>query len=140
MLLYHSQTLNYFFISIMFYLQVIDFVILFQGYQRVNISYLFIHAIDNITWQARVGYIQQFKTIVQNKNKKNRGMLHHTVYSLYLFLTFILITQVNNLHQVSSRLTKNISTYFHLRFLKKKKNRYYCAFVAFCSKFTVLMK
>ena len=50
MLLYHSQTLNYFFISIMFYLQVIDFVILFQGYQRVNISYLFIHAIDNITW------------------------------------------------------------------------------------------
>ena len=48
-------------------------------------------------------------------------MLHHTVYSLYLFLTFILITQVNNLHQVSSRLTKNISTYFHLRFLKKKK-------------------
>ena len=46
-------------------------------------------------------------------------MLHHTVYSLYLFLTFILITQVNNLHQVSSRLTKNISTYFHLRFLKK---------------------
>ena len=58
MLLYHSQTLNYFFTSIMFYLQVTDFVILFEGYQRVHISYLFIHAIDNITWLARVGYIQ----------------------------------------------------------------------------------
>ena len=51
---------------------------------------------------------------------KDRGMLqfllHHTVYSL--FLTFILIKQVNNLYQVSSRLIKIIPASFRLRFLK----------------------
>ena len=62
--------------------------------------------------------------MVQNhcSKQKNRGMLqfllHHTVYSLYLFLTFILITQVNNLYQVSSHLIKNIPTSFRLHFLK----------------------
>ena len=45
-------------------------------------------------------------------------LLHHTVYSLYLFLAFILITQVKNLYQVYSRLIKNIPASFHLRFLK----------------------
>ena len=45
-------------------------------------------------------------------------LLHHTVNSLYLFLTFILITQVNNHYQVSSRLIKNIPPSFRLRFLK----------------------
>ena len=45
-------------------------------------------------------------------------LLHHTVYSLYLFLAFILITQVKNLYQVYSRLIKNIPAYFRLRFLK----------------------
>ena len=45
-------------------------------------------------------------------------LLHHTVYSLYLFLIFILLKQVNNLYQVSSRLIKNIPAYFRLRFLK----------------------
>ena len=53
---------------------------------------------------------------------KNRGMLqfllHHTVYSLYLDLTFTLIKQVNNLHQVSSCLIKIIPASFCLRFLK----------------------
>ena len=45
-------------------------------------------------------------------------LLHCTVYSLYLFLTFILIKQVNNLYQVSSRLIKIIPASFRLRFLK----------------------
>ena len=45
-------------------------------------------------------------------------LLHHTVYSLYLFLTFILIKQVNNLYQVSSRLIKIIPASFCLGFLK----------------------
>ena len=44
-------------------------------------------------------------------------LLHHTVHSLYLFLTFILIKQINNLYQVSSRLIKIIPASFHLRFL-----------------------
>ena len=45
-------------------------------------------------------------------------LLHHTIYSLYFFLTFILITQVNNLYQVSSCLTKIIPISFCLCFLK----------------------
>ena len=45
-------------------------------------------------------------------------LLHHTVYSLYLFLAFILVTQVKNLYQVYSRLIKNIPASFCLRFLK----------------------
>ena len=45
-------------------------------------------------------------------------LLYCTVYSLYLFLTFILIKQVNNLYQVFSRLIKIIPSSFHLRFLK----------------------
>ena len=45
-------------------------------------------------------------------------LLHHSVYPLYLFLTFILIKQVNNLYQVSSRLIKIIQASFRLRFLK----------------------
>ena len=53
---------------------------------------------------------------------KNRGMLqfllHHNVYCLYLFLTFIVITQVNNLYQVSRRLIKIIPASFRQRFLK----------------------
>ena len=45
-------------------------------------------------------------------------LLGHTVYSLYLFLVFILITQVKNLYQVYSHLIKNIPASFRLRFLK----------------------
>ena len=45
-------------------------------------------------------------------------LLHHNVYSLYLFLTFILLTQVNNLYQFSGHLIKNIPASFRLRFLK----------------------
>ena len=77
--------------------------------------------IDILTWQARVGILNSSKPFFKTKIK-NRGMLqflfHHTVYSLYLFLTFILITQVNNLSQVSSRLIKIIPASFCLRFLK----------------------
>ena len=77
--------------------------------------------IDNLTWQARVGIFNSSKPLFKTKIK-SRGMLqfllHHTLYSLYLFLTFILITQVNNLNQVSSCLIKVIPEYFHLRFLK----------------------
>ena len=45
-------------------------------------------------------------------------LLHHTVYSLHLFLAFLLIRQVKNLYQVYSRLIKNIPAAFHLCFLK----------------------
>ena len=78
-------------------------------------------SIDNLTWQARVGIFNSSKPLLKTKIK-NRGMLqfllHHTVYSLYLFLTFILIKQVNNLYQVSSRSIKIIPLSFRLRFLK----------------------
>ena len=78
-------------------------------------------SIDNLTWQARVGIFNSLKPLFKTKIK-NRGMLqfllHHTIYSLYLFLTFILITQVNNLYHISSRLIKIIPGSFHLRFLK----------------------
>ena len=77
--------------------------------------------IDNLTWLARVGIFISSKPLFKSKNK-NRGMrqflLYHTVYSLYLFLTFILIMQVNNFYQVSSCLIKNIPASFRLRFLK----------------------
>ena len=50
--------------------------------------------IDNLIWHARVGIFNSSKPLFKTKIK-NRGMLqlllHHTVYSLYLFLTFILI-------------------------------------------------
>ena len=78
-------------------------------------------SIDNLTWQARVGIFNSSKLLFKTKIK-NRGMLqfllHYTVYSLFLFLTFILIKQVNNLYQVSSRLIKIIPASFRLRFLK----------------------
>ena len=45
-------------------------------------------------------------------------LLHHTVYSLYLFLAFILIAQVKSLYQVYSCLIKNISASFRLHFFK----------------------
>ena len=45
-------------------------------------------------------------------------LLHHTVYFLYLFLDFILVTQDKNLYQVYGCLIKNIPASFHLRFLK----------------------
>ena len=77
--------------------------------------------IDNLTWQARVGISNNSKPLLKPKIK-NRGMLqfllHHTVYSLYLFLTFILIMQFNHLYQVSSCLIKVIPTSFRLCFLK----------------------
>ena len=77
--------------------------------------------IDNLTWQARVDTFNSSKPLFKTKII-DRGMLkfliHHTVYSLYLFLAFILITQVKNLYQVYSRLIKNIPASFHLRFIK----------------------
>ena len=80
--------------------------------------------IDNLTWQARVGIFNSskplFKTKIKNCNIYNmlQYLLHHTIYSLYLFLTFILVTQVNNLYQVSSRLIKVIPASFCLLFFK----------------------
>ena len=77
--------------------------------------------IGNLTWQARVGTFNNSKPLFKTKII-NRGMLqfllHHTVCSLYLFLAFILITQVKNLYQVYSRLIKNIPASFRLRFFK----------------------
>ena len=82
--------------------------------------------IDNLTWQARVGIFNSSKPLFKTKIK-NRGMLqfllHYTVYSLYLFLTFILIKQVNNLYQVSSRLMKIIPAFFACF---PQNSRYYC--------------
>ena len=77
--------------------------------------------IDNLFWEARVGIFNSSKPLFKIKIK-NRGMqqflLHHTASSVYLFLTFILITQVTNLYLVSSHLIKNIPESFRLRFLK----------------------
>ena len=77
--------------------------------------------IDHLTWQARVGVFNSSKPLFKTKII-NRGMLHillhHTVYSLYIFLAFILITQVKNLYQVYGCLIKNIPASFRLRFLK----------------------
>ena len=77
--------------------------------------------IDNLTWQARVGIFNSSKPLFKTETK-NRGilqfLLHHTVYSLYLFLTFILIKQVNKFYQVSSLLIKIIPASIRLRFLK----------------------
>ena len=77
--------------------------------------------IDNLTWQARVGIFNSSKPLFKTKIK-NRSMLqfllHHTIYSLYLFLTFILIKQVNNLYQVSSHSIRIIPASFCLCFLK----------------------
>ena len=77
--------------------------------------------IDNLTWQARVGIFNSSKPLFKTKIKNIamlQFLLHHTVHSLYLFLTFILIKQVNNLYQVSSCLIKIIPASFLLRFLK----------------------
>ena len=82
--------------------------------------------IDDVTWQARVCIFNSSKPLFKTKIK-NRGMLqfllHHIEYSLYFFLTFILITRVQQvqqvyLYQVSSRLIKNIPASFCLCFLE----------------------
>ena len=94
-------------------------------YFKVNKEFTFLIylsiPIDNLTRQERVGIFNSSKPLFKTKIK-NRGMLqfllHHTVYSLYLFLTFILIMQVNNLYQVSSRLNQIISASFQLCFFK----------------------
>ena len=94
-------------------------------YFKVNKEFTFLIylsiPIDNLNWQERVSIFNSSKPLFKTKIK-NRGMLqfllHHTVYSLYLFLTFILIMQVNNLYQVSSRLIQIISASFQLRFFK----------------------
>ena len=59
-------------------------------------------------------------------------LLHRTVYSLYLFLTFILIAQVSNLYQVSSRLIKKIPASFSLRFLKIADITVFLLFLSCC--------
>ena len=87
--------------------------------------------IDNLTWQARVGTFNSSKPLFKTKII-NRGMLqfllHHTVYFLYLFLDFILVTQVKNLYQVYGCLIKNIPASFHLRFLKIADITVFCCF------------
>ena len=76
---------------------------------------------ENVTWQAREGIFNSSKSLFKTETK-NKGMihflLHHTVYSLNFFFTFILITQVNNLYHDFSRTIKNIPASFCLRFLK----------------------
>ena len=77
--------------------------------------------IDNLTRQARVGTFNSSKPLFKTK-VINRGMLQfslqHTVYSSYLFVAFILISQVKNLSQVYSHLIKNIPASFRLPFVK----------------------
>ena len=94
----------------------------------------------NLTWQARVGIFNSSKPLFKTKIKKTdmlQFLLYCAVYSLYLFLTFILIKQVNNLYQVSSRLIKIIPASFRLRFLKIADITVF--FFVFHSNFTVLL-
>ena len=77
--------------------------------------------IDNSTWQARVGIFNSLKPLFKTKlinNGMPQFLLHYTIYSLHLFLAFILIKQVKNCHQISSRLINVIPVSFCLRFLK----------------------
>ena len=92
--------------------------------------------IDNVTWQARVWIFNSSKPLFKTKIK-NRGMLqfllHHIEYSLYFFLTFILITRVQQvqqvyLYQVSSRLIKNIPASFCLFSSKQQILLCFCCF------------
>ena len=77
--------------------------------------------IDNVTWQTRLGILNSSKSLFKTETK-NRGMLHfllhHTVYSSYLLLTSILLTQVNNLYHDFCCAIKNIPASFRLRFFK----------------------
>ena len=86
----------------------------------IVLTYLSI-PIDNVTWQARVSIFNSLKSLLKTETKKV-GMLHflphHSVSSLYLFLTFILTTQVNNLYYDFSCTIKTIPASFRLRFLK----------------------
>ena len=77
--------------------------------------------IYNLTQQVKVGIFNSSKPFFKTK-VKNRVMLQlllrHTIYFLYLFLTLILITQVNNPYQVQVRLMKYIPASFCLLFLE----------------------
>ena len=65
--------------------------------------------IDNVTWQAKVGIFSNLKLLFKTETK-SIGMLHfllyYTLYSLYLFLTFILTMQVNIFFYASRRTVK----------------------------------
>ena len=72
-------------------------LVLFHYFRVINEFTFLIYLsmpIDDVAWQARVDIFNSSKSIFKTKTK-NRVMLysflHHTVYSLYLFLTFILI-------------------------------------------------
>ena len=97
-LLFPNLKLN--FLSVFFFIY--KSLILFHYFKlSKSLHFLFIYLsmpIDNLIWQARVCIFNSLKQFFK-PNVKNRGMqqflLHHTVYSLYLFLTFVLI--VHNL-------------------------------------------
>ena len=97
-LLFPNLKLN--FLSVFFFIY--KSLILFHYFKlSKSLHFLFIYLsmpIDNLIWQARVCIFNSLKQFFK-PNVKNRGMqqflLHHTVYSLYLFLTFYLI--VHNL-------------------------------------------
>ena len=60
-----------------------------------------------------MGIFNNPKPLLKTKIKNRdiiQVLLHYTVYSLYLFLIFILIMQ-DNLYQVSSRLIKNVPAF-----------------------------
>ena len=82
--------------------------------------------IDNLTWQARVGIFNSSKPLFKTKIINNgmlQFLLHHTIYSLYLFLAFILIMQVKNLSNFQS-FNQNHSSIFLPAF--PQNSRYYC--------------
>ena len=128
----------FFFVGIYVTLLFPNFKLIFYEYCVLFTVHWFYYTISRLSksshfwfiypcWQITLlGKQEWVYSIVRNhcskQNLKNRGMLqfllHHNVYSLYLFLTFILLTQVNNLYQVSGRLIKNIPASFRLRFLK----------------------
>ena len=116
-----SQTLSNFFTSIVFIYNSLVLLHYFKVIKKFTFLIYLSMPKDNLTWHERVGIFKSSKLLFKTKIL-SRGMLqfllNHTVYSLYLFLAFVLIKQFKDLYQVSSRLMKNIPASFRLRFLR----------------------
>ena len=80
----------------MFYLQIIDFITLFQRYQRVHIFYYLSMPIDNLTWQARLCIFNSSKLLFKKKTKKKQRYATIFTPSYRTLFMFILDFHFNN--------------------------------------------